>query len=844
MTSNNAVEGNKEQAGIPVRAEDGTTSIRVTSRNFVENVEDPITTSNNVAEGNIEQVTTSNNAAEGNIEQASIFFFQEDIEQARIRDCAEVSMPAQAIMPEQTRAPERTSAPAPLSTLERAVVDLADQNLVAVTHEDTILTQPTEGQSLGANPKEPGNFKTCAEGFGVIEPHNQPSNIQHIDDFMCWTDAPIFLGDTEISQSPRSLPTLSPRISEIFTTTSQLLGGIQFSQSSRSLPTLPWRTSVTDESQSILNSEEMMRRLNRSTDDVLSPVPAENIDPSMSLGRGGFPKAPLAPADSGQTSTDRLVRWNQFICSSNKVNTLDRIYQRLPETFADFEGQGPEFQSVLDMLKLQGEKLNNADISKDDTTSTRATSSSNSVEIVEDPVTTSNNVAKGNKNQVGIPARTEDGETSIRATDINFVDLVEDPPMTSNNAAEGNIEQAGIPAQAEDGATSTRATSNNFVDLVEDPSMISNNAIEGNKEQVGIPACSEDGATSTRATGTQVSKSNRHTSNRRISEFSVTGPVHTLLTGIEFSQSSHSFSALSRRILEFSVADESQSVVNSEETMRRLYLSTDDLLSPVPAENIGLSMSLGFGGFPKAPLARAESGQTSTDRLALWNYFFVADESRSVVNSEETMRRLYRSTDDLLSPVPAENIDLSMSLGFGGFPKAPLARAESGQTSTDRLVRWNEFFCSSNKVNTLDRIYQRHLETFADFKVQGPEFQSVYLDMLADVIKLLEEKLVRDIDDADISKVNQLLNNGKLVGLNLSWLEFRVRAIEYLASNKRENESVLCQIRQSEEEKIKLEHKIESLKSSSLDLEQKISAQQEGFGNSLNWDGFSLDGLI
>ncbi|XP_059656851.1 uncharacterized protein LOC132303569 [Cornus florida] len=576
---------------------------------------------------------------------------------------------------------------------------------------------------------------------------------------------------------------------------------------------------------------------------------------------------------------------------------------------------------------------------KDDATSTRATSSNNFVEIVEDPVTTSNNVAKGNKNEVGIPARIEDGPTTTRAIDSNFVEIVEDPVMTSNNAAKRNIEQVSISAQAEDGTTSTRATNGNFVDIVEDPLTTSNNAVEGNKEQdvatstratnsnfvegpvmtsnnvVGIPAHAEDVATSTRATSSKFVDivEDPTTTNNNAAEGSIeqagmptrteasmfargedddficwacqnlvdvfhtslsqpakgqslganpegTGNLKTCAQGFgvidphnrpdyiqnaeaarheiqisgnvaegelvskphpfeltptvirfpEFSESSLSFWELCRRV----PSNESQaSVVNSEETIRHFFDSNvcNNVLRCV--EGVGENVDLHVTHVCKP--GPAENVELPMTRV-LWP-----------VPAE--------NVDHLKTHVlsPAKNVDLSITLGRGDSPKDHPPPADSGQTSTDSLVPWHQFSCSSNKVGTLDRVYERHPETFADFKVQGPNFQSFFLDMLADVIKMLEEKLVRDIDNADISKVNQFLINGKLVGLNLSWLESRVRAIENLASDKRKYESVLRQIGQAEEEIINLKQKLESLESSSLELVQKISAQQERFGDGL-----------
>ncbi|XP_016513812.1 uncharacterized protein LOC107830695 isoform X2 [Nicotiana tabacum] len=108
-----------------------------------------------------------------------------------------------------------------------------------------------------------------------------------------------------------------------------------------------------------------------------------------------------------------------------------------------------------------------------------------------------------------------------------------------------------------------------------------------------------------------------------------------------------------------------------------------------------------------------------------------------------------------------------------------------GPGHADEKVHWEGYHVARRYIPILNRIISQYPSTLSSFKATSPIFQSMCLEILAELVYLLGQFTTGNMDIKYHSEAKRYLRDLKLSGIEIGWLEKRLAKVEDIFSMKR-----------------------------------------------------------
>ncbi|CAN4101614.1 unnamed protein product [Withania somnifera] len=109
-----------------------------------------------------------------------------------------------------------------------------------------------------------------------------------------------------------------------------------------------------------------------------------------------------------------------------------------------------------------------------------------------------------------------------------------------------------------------------------------------------------------------------------------------------------------------------------------------------------------------------------------------------------------------------------------------------GPSCGSELVSWTGYQVTQQCVPILNRVILRYPGTISGFKAITGTLQSVYLEMLAKLVNMLEQSTIRNMDNRDqFHVVEKYLADLKFIGIDISWIENRLAQVDEILKKEK-----------------------------------------------------------
>ncbi|XP_009625168.1 uncharacterized protein [Nicotiana tomentosiformis] len=108
-----------------------------------------------------------------------------------------------------------------------------------------------------------------------------------------------------------------------------------------------------------------------------------------------------------------------------------------------------------------------------------------------------------------------------------------------------------------------------------------------------------------------------------------------------------------------------------------------------------------------------------------------------------------------------------------------------GPSHADEKVHWEGYHVARHYIPILSRIISQYPSTLSSFKATSPIFQSMCLEILAELVYLLGQFTTANMDIKYLSEAKRYLRDLKLSGIEIGWLEKRLAKVEDIFTMKR-----------------------------------------------------------